>query len=96
MCLGILNGSEAEVGENNIIGGNLSNFTQTQLKFDQRSSSLIFFLFDNIIIPFFFFCFLGAIEIFMQDKMVIYDNEKQRIGWKPEDCNTLLSLNHFI
>lgn len=28
--------------------------------------------------------------------MVIYDNEKQRIGWKPEDCNTLLSLNHFI
>lgn len=55
VCLGILNGSEAEVGENNIIG-----------------------------------------EIFMQDKMVIYDNEKQRIGWKPEDCNTLLSLNHFI
>lgn len=31
VCLGILNGSEAEVGENNIIGGNLSNLHKHNL-----------------------------------------------------------------
>lgn len=28
----------------------------------------------------------------MQDQMIIYDNEKQSIGWIPADCDELASL----
>jgi len=28
-------------------------------------------------------------DISMQDKMVIYDNEKQLIGWMPANCDRL-------
>ncbi|KAJ8762919.1 hypothetical protein K2173_023048 [Erythroxylum novogranatense] len=28
-------------------------------------------------------------DIFLQDKLVIYDNERQLIGWAPANCNTL-------
>ncbi|KAF8411757.1 hypothetical protein HHK36_004315 [Tetracentron sinense] len=28
-------------------------------------------------------------DIWLQDKMVIYDNEKQQIGWTPADCDRL-------
>ncbi|PHT44366.1 hypothetical protein CQW23_13524 [Capsicum baccatum] len=48
ICLGILNGLEAGLGNVNLIG-----------------------------------------DISMLDKMVIYDNEKQRIGWIPYNCNKL-------
>ncbi|KAK3002115.1 hypothetical protein RJ639_021303 [Escallonia herrerae] len=48
VCLGILNGTEVELGDYNIIG-----------------------------------------DISLQDKMVIYDNEKQQIGWSPANCNRL-------
>ncbi|XP_060174708.1 aspartic proteinase Asp1-like [Lycium barbarum] len=48
VCLGILNGSEAGLGNVNLIG-----------------------------------------DISMIDKMVIYDNEKQQIGWVPANCNKL-------
>ncbi|XP_028757532.1 aspartic proteinase Asp1 [Neltuma alba] len=48
VCLGILNGSEAGLGNLNIIG-----------------------------------------DIFLQDKMVIYDNEKKQIGWIPAKCDKL-------
>ena len=30
-----------------------------------------------------------VIDISFQGIMVIYDNEKQRIGWIPSDCDTL-------
>lgn len=33
-------------------------------------------------------CLLLA-DIAFQDKMVIYDNERQQIGWVPKDCNKL-------
>lgn len=40
---------------------------------------------------------LGAVNIIgdisMLDKMVIYDNEKQQIGWVPANCNKLPSLS---
>lgn len=31
-------------------------------------------------------------DISMQDQMIIYDNEKQSIGWIPADCDELASL----
>jgi hypothetical protein len=31
-------------------------------------------------------------DISMQDQMIIYDNEKQSIGWMPVDCDELASL----
>lgn len=31
-------------------------------------------------------------DISMQDQMIIYDNEKQSIGWMPADCDELASL----
>ncbi|XP_034888990.1 aspartic proteinase Asp1 [Populus alba] len=46
VCLGILNGSEQQLGNFNVIG-----------------------------------------DIFMQDRVVIYDNEKQQIGWFPANCD---------
>ncbi|KAF7829816.1 aspartic proteinase Asp1-like [Senna tora] len=46
VCLGILNGAEAGLGNLNIIG-----------------------------------------DIFLQDKMVIYDNEKKQIGWVSANCD---------
>ncbi|THG05966.1 hypothetical protein TEA_008373 [Camellia sinensis var. sinensis] len=51
-CLGILNGSEVGLGNNNILG-----------------------------------------DISLQDKMVIYDNEKQQIGWVAENCDRLLNTD---
>ncbi|KAF8116017.1 hypothetical protein N665_0024s0042 [Sinapis alba] len=33
-------------------------------------------------------------DIFFQGIMVIYDNEKQRIGWIPSDCDKLPNVNH--
>ncbi|XXG60682.1 hypothetical protein AAC387_Pa04g2526 [Persea americana] len=48
VCLGILNGTEAGLGNLNVIG-----------------------------------------DISMQDLMVIYDNDKQQIGWVHADCNRL-------
>ncbi|TMW89174.1 hypothetical protein EJD97_017560 [Solanum chilense] len=52
VCLGILNGFEAGLGDVNMIG-----------------------------------------DISMLDKLVIYDNEKQQIGWAPANCNKLPSLS---
>lgn len=37
----------------------------------------------------FWFLTLVFTDISLQDKMVIYDNEKQQIGWVPENCNRL-------
>uniref|UniRef100_A0A2P2Q411 Aspartic proteinase Asp1 n=1 Tax=Rhizophora mucronata TaxID=61149 RepID=A0A2P2Q411_RHIMU len=48
VCLGILNGTQVELGRLNIIG-----------------------------------------DISMQDRMVIYNNEKQKIGWSPANCDRL-------
>lgn len=48
VCLGILNGADAEMGNSNIIG-----------------------------------------DISFQDKLVVYDNERQMIGWTPSNCNKL-------
>lgn len=28
-------------------------------------------------------------DIFMQDRVVVYDNERQQIGWFPTNCNRL-------
>jgi hypothetical protein len=25
-------------------------------------------------------------DIVLQDQLIVYDNEKQRVGWKPFDC----------
>ncbi|XP_004502512.1 aspartic proteinase Asp1-like [Cicer arietinum] len=47
VCLGILDGSQVDLGDLNVIG-----------------------------------------DIFLQDKVVIYDNENKRVGWASADCNT--------
>ncbi|KAJ7959157.1 Aspartic proteinase Asp1 [Quillaja saponaria] len=52
VCLGILNGAEAGLGDLNVIG-----------------------------------------DISLQDKMVIYDNEKQQIGWSPANCDRLPNVD---
>lgn len=31
-------------------------------------------------------------DIVLKDQIVVYDNEKQRIGWKPFDCKFLFLL----
>jgi len=28
----------------------------------------------------------GLTDIVLKDQLVVYDNEKQRLGWKPYDC----------
>ncbi|KAI7739423.1 hypothetical protein M8C21_010766 [Ambrosia artemisiifolia] len=33
-------------------------------------------------------------DISFHDKLVIYDNEKQQIGWAPANCNKLPNNNH--
>lgn len=33
-------------------------------------------------------------DISLQDKIVIYDNEKQRIGWAPANCERLPNVDH--
>ncbi|EYU31771.1 hypothetical protein ABFS82_03G097200 [Erythranthe guttata] len=33
-------------------------------------------------------------DISMQDKLVIYDNEKQQVGWAPANCNRLPNMDH--
>lgn len=48
VCLGILNGADAHLGQLNIIG-----------------------------------------DVTMQDKLVVYDNERQRVGWTSYSCNKL-------
>ncbi|PSS31896.1 Aspartic proteinase [Actinidia chinensis var. chinensis] len=48
VCLGILNGADAELGNLNVIG-----------------------------------------DISLQDKLVVYDNERQMIGWTPSNCNNI-------
>ncbi|KAL9356465.1 hypothetical protein Peur_049718 [Populus x canadensis] len=35
-------------------------------------------------------------DISMQDRVVIYDNEKERIGWAPGNCNRLPKSKSFI
>ncbi|XP_042040583.1 aspartic proteinase Asp1-like [Salvia splendens] len=32
-------------------------------------------------------------DIFLQDKLVIYDNERQRVGWVPANCNNLPNMD---
>ncbi|XP_047979623.1 aspartic proteinase Asp1-like [Salvia hispanica] len=32
-------------------------------------------------------------DIFLQDKLVIYDNERQRVGWAPANCNNLPNMD---
>ncbi|KAK9054257.1 hypothetical protein SSX86_025335 [Deinandra increscens subsp. villosa] len=53
-CLGILNGSEADLESVNLIG-----------------------------------------DISFHDKIIIYDNEKQQIGWAPANCNKLPNINDY-
>lgn len=36
------------------------------------------------------------VDISMQDKMVIYDNEKQTIGWIPANCDNPPRSNTII
>lgn len=31
-------------------------------------------------------------DIVLKDQLVVYDNEKQRLGWKPYDCKALSLL----
>ncbi|WCJ44380.1 Eukaryotic aspartyl protease family protein [Euphorbia peplus] len=35
-------------------------------------------------------------DIFFQDKMVIYDNEKNQIGWVPANCDRLPKADHIL
>lgn len=44
-----------------------------------------FFLLNNLIFSIFHCCS----DISLQDKIVIYDNEKQQIGWVSSNCNRL-------
>ncbi|KAH6759206.1 Eukaryotic aspartyl protease family protein [Perilla frutescens var. frutescens] len=32
-------------------------------------------------------------DIFLQDKLVIYDNERQQVGWAPANCNRLPNID---
>ncbi|CAN1176131.1 Aspartic proteinase Asp1 [Linum perenne] len=78
VCLGILNGSEVGLGSFNVIGGkdavSLLHIANRDRDYDDLTDC--------------FFVLILA-DIFMQDKLVIYDNEQERIGWIPSNCKKL-------
>ena len=75
VCLGILDGSVAKLNFN-IIGGTKSRLTQPGLWNDHTLHLCVIVRFD-----------LLFVDITMQDQLVIYDNEKGKLGWIRGSCS---------
>jgi len=83
VCLGILNGSEIGLEELNLIGGR---------DFVILSPSLLFWFPIWIMDIYYITCitnllFIVYADISMQDKVMVFENDKNLIGWGPAECS---------
>ncbi|XP_022132180.1 aspartic proteinase Asp1-like isoform X2 [Momordica charantia] len=82
VCFGILNGSQVGLGNVNVIGGKMRNTVGSTKNHFQV---LFFYMLSSNISTSFSPKFVTDISLL--DKIVVYDNERQQIGWAPANCN---------
>lgn len=103
VCLGILNGSEVGMGDLNLIGGrNIVTISFLLMLFLDNgychlycySSPVKYFHQNSFMISTLKGRRLVYADISMLDKVMVFDNEKQLIGWAPADCDRVPKSRH--
>lgn len=87
VCLGILNGTEVGLENSNIIGGTYFILHALHVTNAFKAMQNYSFIREQKIKKSLIFCGVLLTDISMQDKMVVFNNEKQAIGWATANCD---------